>query len=169
MGYCVPVYLRNSGTHNFFETTTFGTRHIFVARNGSYKSTPSMALIRASNAAILFWSMPLDDLVLWDSLVNGSMTTGAAGGGIECTNAGLYGGSWSCSLNVSSGWAVAGGWTKIAGRLEEPSPEVFLNVCSSKLERRATLAFRDSNSSWKWASWWARSSSSMFLARSQVL
>jgi len=47
-----------------------------------------------------------------------------------------------------SGWAVARGWTKIAGWLEGPSPEVFLNVCSSKLVRRATFALRDSNSSW---------------------
>jgi hypothetical protein len=35
--------------------------------------------------------------------------------------------------------------------------------------RRAMLVFRDSNSSWKWASRWAHSSSSMFLARSRVL
>jgi hypothetical protein len=53
--------------------------------------------------------------------------------------------------------------------LQGPSLEAFLSVCSSKLVRRATLTFRDSNSSWKWTSYWARSSSSMFLARSQVL
>jgi hypothetical protein len=57
----------------------------------------------------------------------------------------------------------------VTGRLEGPTPEVFLNVYLSKLVRRATLVFRDSNSSWKWASRWARSSSSMFLAWSRVL
>ena len=40
---------------------------------------------------------------------------------------------------VSLGWVVVGGWTKIANRLEGPSPEVFLSVCSSKLE--ASQAF----------------------------
>ena len=51
--HCVSVYLMNSGTQNFFSTTIFGTRHIFAARTGSYKSTPSMTLILASNDAIL--------------------------------------------------------------------------------------------------------------------
>jgi hypothetical protein len=40
---------------------------------------------------------------------------------------------------VSLGWVIVGGWTKIADRLEGPSPEVFLSVCSSKLE--ASQAF----------------------------
>jgi hypothetical protein len=40
---------------------------------------------------------------------------------------------------VSLGWVVVGGWTKIADRLEGPSPEIFLSVCSSKLE--ASQAF----------------------------
>jgi len=111
-----------------------------------------MALIRGSNADILSWSMPLDDLVLWDSLAKGSMNAGAGADGIKWTNAGLYIGSWPCSLIISSGWAIAEGGTKIAGRLEGPSPTAFLSVFSSKLMRRATLAFRDSNSSWKWAS-----------------
>ena len=65
MGHYVPIYLMNSATHNFFGTTTFRTRDIFVICTGSYKSTPLMDLIRA-----------LDDLVLWDSLANGSMIEG---------------------------------------------------------------------------------------------
>ena len=51
---------------------------------------------------------------------------------------------------------------KMTGRLEGPSLEAFLSVCSSKLMRRATLAFRDSNSSWKWMLRWARSVSNVF-------
>jgi hypothetical protein len=47
------------------------------------------------------------------------------------------------------GWAVVGVWLKVTGRLEGPSPEAFLKVCSSQLVRRATLVFRDSNSYWK--------------------
>jgi hypothetical protein len=34
---------------------------------------------------------------------------------------------------------------------------------------QATLVCKDSNSSWKWASQWARTSSFMFFARSRVL
>jgi hypothetical protein len=37
MGHCVPLYLMNSGTQNFFGTTTFETKHISTARTRSYK------------------------------------------------------------------------------------------------------------------------------------
>jgi len=159
----------NSGTQNFFGTTAFGTKHISAARTGSYKFTPSMTLILASSAAIWSWSMLLDDLALSDSLANTSMTVRAGAVITDCTNIGLCWGSWPCSLIISSGWAVFGVWLKVTGWLEGPLPEVFLNIYSSKLVRLATLVFRDSNSSWKWASRWAHSSSSMFLARSWVL
>jgi hypothetical protein len=36
-------------------------------------------------------------------------------------------------------WAVVGVWTKMTGQLEGPSLEAFLNACSSKLVRWATL------------------------------
>jgi len=169
MGHCAPLYLMNSGTQNFFETATFGTRHISVAHTGSYKSTPSTTLILASSTSILSWSMLSDDLALWDSWVNALMTIRAGAGVADYTNAGLCWGSWPCSLILSSGWAIVRVWLKMTGRLEGPSPKVFLSVCSSKLVRWATLVFRGSNSSWKWASRWAHSSSSMFLAQSRVL
>jgi len=84
MGHCVPLYLMNSGTQNFFGTTTFGTRHIVAARTGSYKSTPSMTLILASSVAML------DYLAWWDSLTNASMTARAGADVADCTNARLY-------------------------------------------------------------------------------
>ena len=169
MGHHVPLYLMNFGTRNFFGTTTFGIRHISAAQTGSYKSTPSMTLILDSNASILSWSTLSDDLALWDSLANASTIVGASAGVADCTNIGFCWGSWPCSLILSSSWTVVGAWLTVTGRLEGPTPEVFLNVYLSKLVRRATLVFRDSNSSWKWASRWARSSSSMFLAWSRVL
>jgi hypothetical protein len=69
MGHCVPVYLINSRTQKFFGITIFGTRKISADRTRSYKSTLSIALIRASSATIL----SSDDLVLRDSLENTSI------------------------------------------------------------------------------------------------
>ena len=89
MGHCVLLYLMNLGIQNFFGTTTFGTRHISAALTGSYKSTPSIPLILASNAAILSRSMLSDDLALRDSLSNAFMTVGAGVGDADYTNAGL--------------------------------------------------------------------------------
>jgi hypothetical protein len=43
-------------------------------------------------------------------------------------------GSWPCLSPISSGWVVVGVWTKMIGQLEETSPELFLNICSSRLE-----------------------------------
>jgi hypothetical protein len=91
------------------------------------------------------------------------MTVRAGAGVADCTNAGLGWGFWPCSLILSLGWAVVRVWLKVTDRLEWPSPDVFLSVCSSKLVRQATLVFRFSNSSWKWGSRWAHSSSYMFL------
>jgi hypothetical protein len=51
-----------------------------------------------------------------------------------CRNAGLCWGSWPCLPPISSGWVVVGVWTKMIGRLEGTSPELFLSICSSKLE-----------------------------------
>jgi hypothetical protein len=76
------------------------------------------------------------------------MTVRAGASVDDCTNAGLCWGFWPCSLILSLGWVVVRVWLKVTGRLEGPSPEVFLSVCSSKLVRRATLVFRGSNSSW---------------------
>jgi len=147
MRHCVPLYLMDSRTRNFYRTTTFGTKHISAAHTGSYKSTLSITLILASSASILSWSMLSDDLALWDSLANAFMIVGAGAGVADCTNVGLCWGPWPCSLILSSGWAIVGIWLKVTGQLEGPSPEVFLSVCSSKLVRRVTLVFRDSNSS----------------------
>jgi hypothetical protein len=86
-------------------------------------------LILASSASILSWSMLLDDLALWDSLANASMTVGAGAGVAYFTNVGFYWGSRPYSLILSSGWTVVRAWLKVTDRLERPSPEVFLNVC----------------------------------------
>jgi hypothetical protein len=104
-------------------------------------------LIRASNTIILSWWMLLDDLALRDSLANAFMTVRAGASDVDYTNAGLCWGSWPYSLILSSGWTVVGVWLKMTGQLEGPSPEAFPSVRSSKLVRRATLVFRDSNSS----------------------
>jgi len=167
---CSTIFDELRNTKLFRDNHIWG-RHISAAWTESYKSTPSiiLILILASSASILSWSMLSDDLALWDSLANAFMTAGAGAGVADYTNAGLCWGSWLCSLILSSGWAIVGIWLKVTDWLEGPSPEVFLSVCSSKLVRWATLVFRDSNSSWKWASRWARSSSYMFLARSRVL
>jgi len=85
MGHCVPIYLMNSGTRNFFGTTIFETKYISAART-LYKSTLSMALILASNATIL--SMSSDDLVLWDLLANASEVSAS-----DYTDGGLCRGS----------------------------------------------------------------------------
>jgi hypothetical protein len=90
-----------------------------------------MALIQASSATILSWSMPLDDLVLWDSLANASTTARAGTDVTGCINIGLCWGSWLYLFVLSLGWAVVKVWTKIAGQLEGPSLEAFLSVCSS--------------------------------------
>jgi len=106
-----------------------------------------MTLIMASNASILSWSMLSDDLALWGSLADASMTVGVGAGVADGKNVGFCYGSWPCSLILSSDWTIVGAWLKVTGHLEGPSPEVFLSVCSSKLMWRATLVFRDSNSS----------------------
>jgi hypothetical protein len=49
-----------------------------------------MTLILASNAFILSWSMLSDDLALWDSLANASMTVGTSAGVADYTNIGFY-------------------------------------------------------------------------------
>jgi hypothetical protein len=67
----------------------FGTKHISTAYTGSYKSTPSIALILASNVAILSWSISLDDFVLWDSLANTSTIVEVSAGIIVYTNVAL--------------------------------------------------------------------------------
>jgi len=140
MRHYVLVYLINSGTRNFFATTIFGIRHFFVGWTGSYKSTPSIAMILAFSVAILSWSMPSDDLVLWDLLANAFTITGVGVNVVACTDAGLCWGSWPCSPILSLGWAVVGIWTKVMGWLEGPSLEAFfLSVCSSKLVRRVHL------------------------------
>jgi hypothetical protein len=43
-------------------------------------------------------------------------------------------GSWPYLPPISSGWVVVGVWTKMIGQLEETSPELFLSICSSRLE-----------------------------------
>jgi len=147
MGHCVLVYLINSGTWNFVATTIFRIRHFFVGWTGLYKSTPSIAMILTSSVAILSWSMPSDDLVLQDLLENAFTIAGVGVGVVACTEAGLCWGSWPCSSILSSSWAVVAIWKKVMDWLEGPSLEAFLSVCSIKLVRRVTLAFRDSNSS----------------------
>jgi len=149
MEHCVPLYLMNSRTRNFFEITIFGTRHISIARTRSYKSTPLMTLILASSATILFWSMLSDDLTLWDSLANAFMAVGPDTGVADYTNVRLYCGSWPCLVILSSGWAAVEVWLKMTSRLKGPSSETFLSVCLSKLVRQAILAFTDSKSSRK--------------------
>jgi len=89
--------------------------------------------------------MSSDGLVLWDSLTNASATAGVGTDVVDYTNVGLCQGSCACSPIISSGWFAG----KVAGLVEGPSPEVFLSACSSKLVRRATLSFREFNSSWK--------------------
>ena len=105
------------GNTKLFGTTIFGTRHISTAQTAT--------LILASSATILSWSMLSDDLALWDSLANVSMTSVVGASVAECINAGLCWGSWPCSLTLSSSWAVVGIWLNVSGRLEGPSPEVF--------------------------------------------
>jgi len=56
-----------------------------------------------------------------------------------CRNAGLCWGSWPCLPLIFLGWLVVGVWTKMIGRLEGTFPELFLSICSSKLE--ASQAF----------------------------
>jgi len=73
----------NLETQNFYGITTFGIRHISTACIGSYKSTPLIAFILASNAVILSWLISLDDFVLWDSLENVSTTVGADVGVVD--------------------------------------------------------------------------------------
>jgi len=85
MGHYVSVYLMNFGTQKLYGTTMFGTRHIFAAFTRSYKSTPSIALILASNVVILSWSILLDDLVLWDSFANVYTTAGVGTSIVGCT------------------------------------------------------------------------------------
>ena len=48
-----------------------------------------MTLSFASSASILAWSMILDDLALWDSLADASMTVEAGAGVADCTNVGF--------------------------------------------------------------------------------
>jgi len=78
------------GTQSFFGTTTFRTRHIYAACARSYKFTPSIAFIMASNVAILFWSIPLNDFLLWDSFMNASTGVEASAGIFYNTNVALY-------------------------------------------------------------------------------
>jgi len=160
----------NSGTHNFFGITTFEIRHIFAAFTRSYKSTPSIALILASSVVILSWSISLDDLIIWVSFMNVFMIMGAGTGVINCTNAGLYWGSWACSPITSSGWVAVWFWTKMAGLLERPLPKALRSAYSSKLVRWATLNFKNPTlSDSVRASQWVRSLFSMFLSWSWVL
>jgi len=125
MGYCVPVYLINLGTQNFFGTTIFGTRHISTAYTKLYKFTPSIALILASSVVILSWSMSSNDLVLWDSLANSSIITRAGAGVADYTNAGLCWGSWPCSPILSLGWAIIGGLNCLVTTLHVDSIGVY--------------------------------------------
>ena len=112
----------NLGTQKFFGTTTFGIRHISTACIGSYKSTPLIALILASNVVILSWSISLDDFDLWDSLENVFTTIGADVGAVDYTNARLYWWSWPYSPTISLSWVVVWVWTKVTSRLEGLSP-----------------------------------------------
>ena len=61
LGFGLLDEIRNT---KLLQYTTFRTRHIYVACTGSYKSTPSLALILASNITILSLSISLDNFIL---------------------------------------------------------------------------------------------------------
>ena len=149
MGYCVLLYLMNSGIRNFFGIIIFGIKYISVVRIGLYKFIFLMVLSLVFNVFILVWLMLSDDLVLWDLLADVFTTVGDGAGVVDCINVGFCWGFWLCSFIFFSGWTVVGAGLKVIGWLEGFLSEVFFSVCLSKLVRWVIFIFRDFNSSCK--------------------